>query len=164
MTRTLFAMLKRQPVHVVILGGGFAGLTAARALDAPDVRITLIDKSNHHLFQPLLYQVATAALAAPDVSAPIRQLLWRQRNVTVLMGIVQRIEVEKKRVLFENRHLEYDYLVVATGMTHAYFGNDKWAVHAPGLKTVGDALDIRRRILRAFESAELETTAEAQRA
>jgi NADH dehydrogenase len=80
--------------------------------------------------------VATAALAAPDVSAPIRQLLWRQRNVTVLMGVVQRIEVEKTRILFENRHLDYDYLVVATGMTHAYFGNDKWAAHAPGLKTV----------------------------
>ena len=157
-------MLRKQQAHVVILGGGFGGLAAARELNVPGVRITLIDKSNHHLFQPLLYQVATAALAAPDVSAPIRQLLWRQRNVTVLMGVVQRIEVEKKRILFENRHLDYDYLVVATGMTHAYFGNDKWAAHAPGLKTVGDALDIRRRILRAFESAELETTAEAQRA
>ena len=157
-------MLRKQQAHVVILGGGFGGLAAARELNVPGVRITLVDKSNHHLFQPLLYQVATAALAAPDVSAPIRQLLWRQRNVTVLMGVVQRIEVEKKRILFENRHLDYDYLVVATGMTHTYFGNDKWAAHAPGLKTVGDALDIRRRILRAFESAELETTAEAQRA
>ncbi len=157
-------MLRKHQAHVVILGGGFGGLAAARELNVPGVRITLVDKSNHHLFQPLLYQVATAALAAPDVSAPIRQLLWRQRNVTVLMGAVQRIEVEKKRILFENRHLDYDYLVVATGMTHAYFGNDKWAAHAPGLKTVGDALDIRRRILRAFESAELETTAEAQRA
>lgn len=157
-------MLKKEQVHVVILGGGFGGLAAARALNVPGVRITLIDRCNHHLFQPLLYQVATAALAAPDVSAPIRQLLWRQRNVTVFMGAVQRIDVAKKRVLLEGRPIEYDYLILATGMTHAYFGNDNWAAFAPGLKTVGEALDIRRRILRAFESAELETTVEAQRA
>jgi NADH:ubiquinone reductase (H+-translocating) len=157
-------MLKKEQAHVVILGGGFGGLAAARSLNVPGVRITLIDKSNHHLFQPLLYQVATAALAAPDVSAPIRQLLWRQHNVTVLMGAVQRIEVEKKRILLEGRHIEYDYLILATGMTHAYFGNDKWSAFAPGLKTVGDALDIRRRILRAFESAELETAPADQRA
>ena len=118
-------MLKRQPVHVVILGGGFAGLTAARALDAPDVRITLIDRSNHHLFQPLLYQVATAALAAPDVSAPIRQILSKQQNVTVLMASIQKIEVERKRVLIDGRHLEYDYLLLATGTTSAYFGRDR---------------------------------------
>ena len=157
-------MLKKEQSHVVILGGGFGGLAAARALDAPDIRVTLIDRTNHHLFQPLLYQVATAALAAPDVSAPIRQLLSRQRNATVLMGVVQRIEVEKKRVLLDGRHIDYDYLILATGMTHAYFGNDKWAAHAPGLKTIGEALDVRRRILRAFEAAELETSPEAQRA
>jgi len=156
-------MLKKGQAHVVILGGGFGGLAAARALDHRDVRITLIDRSNHHLFQPLLYQVATAALAAPDVSAPIRQLLCRQDNVTVLMGGVQRIEVEKKRVLMEGRHINYDYLVLATGMTHAYFGNDHWAAFAPGLKTIGEALDARRRILRAFEAAEMETSVEAQR-
>jgi len=156
-------MLKRGQAHVVVLGGGFGGLAVARALDHPDVRITLIDRSNHHLFQPLLYQVATAALAAPDVSAPIRQLLCRQDNVTVLMGGVQRIEVEKKRVLMEGRHIGYDYLVLATGMTHAYFGNDHWAAFAPGLKTIGEALDARRRILRAFEAAEMETSVEAQR-
>ena len=157
-------MLRRQQAHVIVLGGGFGGLAATRALDVPEVRVTLVDKSNHHLFQPLLYQVATAALAAPDVSAPIRQLLWRQRNATVLMGGVQRIEVDKKRILLEGRHLDYDYLVLATGMISGYFGNDKWATFAPSLKTIGDALDIRRRILRAFESAELETNVELQRA
>ena len=128
------------------------------------MRITLVDRSNHHLFQPLLYQVATAALAAPDVSAPIRQLLWKQQNVTVLMAGVQHIDVEKKRVVIEAQPIDYDYLVLATGMTHAYFGHEKWAAHAPGLKTVGEALDVRRRILRAFEAAELETSAEERRA
>jgi NADH dehydrogenase len=157
-------MLKREQAHVVVLGAGFGGLAAARALNVPDVRVTLVDRSNHHLFQPLLYQVATAALAAPDVSAPIRQLLWRQRNATVLMAGVQRIEVEKKRVLLDGRHLDYDYLVLATGVTHAYFGHDRWATYAPGLKTVGEALDVRRRILRAFEAAEMETSDEARRA
>jgi NADH:ubiquinone reductase (H+-translocating) len=157
-------MLKKEQGHVLVIGGGFGGLAAARALDRPDLRVTVVDRSNHHLFQPLLYQVATAALAAPDVSAPIRKLLWRQRNATVLMAGVQRIEVEKKRVLLDGRYIDYDYLVLATGMTHAYFGNDKWAAHAPGLKTIGEALDVRRRILRAFEAAELETSAEARRA
>jgi NADH:ubiquinone reductase (H+-translocating) len=157
-------MLKRERPHVVILGGGFAGLAVAKRLASVNVRITLIDRSNHHLFQPLLYQVAAAALAAPDISAPIRKLLWQQRNVTVYMSTVQRIDVEKRRVLVEGGELPYDYLVVATGMTHAYFGYDRWAAHAPGLKTIGEALDIRRRILRAFEAAELEPSAEHQRA
>ena len=157
-------MLKREEAHVVVLGAGFGGLTATRALNVPGVRVTLVDRSNHHLFQPLLYQVATAALAAPDVSAPIRKLLWRQQNCTVLMAGVQRIEVEKRRVLLEGRHLDYDYLILATGVTSAYFGQDRWAAHAPGLKTIGDALDVRRRILRAFEAAELETGPEARRA
>jgi len=156
-------MLKKEERHVVILGGGFAGLAAARALDCPGVRVTLIDRSNHHLFQPLLYQVASAALAAPDVSAPIRRILAKQSNVTVLMGAVQRIEVEKKRIVVDARHLDYDYLILATGMGHTYFGHDKWAEHAPGLKTIGEALDVRRRILRAFEAAEMETTAAARR-
>jgi NADH:ubiquinone reductase (H+-translocating) len=157
-------VLKKEVAHVVILGGGFGGLAAARSLDNPGVRVTLVDRSNHHLFQPLLYQVATAALAAPDVSAPIRKLLWKQKNVTVLMAGVQHIDVEKRRVVMEGRPLDYDYLVLATGMTHAYFGHDKWAAHAPGLKTIGEALDVRRRILRAFEAAELETSPEARRA
>jgi NADH dehydrogenase len=156
-------MLQREKAHVVILGGGFAGLAAARALGSRAVRVTLVDRSNHHLFQPLLYQVATAALAAPDVSAPIRKLLWRQQNATVLMAGVQRIEVEKKRILLDGRYLEYDYLILAAGMTHAYFGHDRWAADAPGLKTIGEALDARRRILRAFEAAEMETSPEARR-
>jgi NADH dehydrogenase len=157
-------MLRKEEAHVVIIGGGFGGLAAARRLNVPGVRVTLIDKSNHHLFQPLLYQVATAGLAAPDIAAPIRKLLWRQRNATVLMGVVQRIEVEKKRVLVEGRYVDYDFLILACGMTHAYFGNERWAEVAPGLKTLGEALDVRRRILRAFEAAELETTAEGRRA
>jgi NADH dehydrogenase len=157
-------MLKKEEARVVILGGGFGGLAVARALNVPGVKVTVVDKTNHHLFQPLLYQVATAALAAPDVSAPIRKLLCRQRNATVLMARVQRIEVEKKRVLADSHYLDYDYLVLATGMRHAYFGHDRWAAHAPGLKTVGEALDTRRRILRAFEAAEMETSAEARRA
>jgi NADH dehydrogenase len=124
----------------------------------------LIDRTNHHLFQPLLYQVATAALAAPDISAPIRRLLWRQQNVTVWMANVTRIDVARKRVVLEQGETRYDYLIVATGMTHAYFGYDRWAAHAPGLKTIGEALDIRRRILRAFECAELAESAEERRA
>jgi NADH dehydrogenase len=149
----------------VILGGGFAGLAAAKTLRNAAVRITLIDRSNHHLFQPLLYQVATAALAAPDVSTPIRKILRRQQNVTVWMSNVERIDVEKKRVhLHGETAVDYDYLIVATGMTHQYFGHDDWAKHAPGLKTVGEALNIRGRILRAFEHAELESDPDARRA
>jgi NADH dehydrogenase len=157
-------MLEKEAPHVVILGAGFAGLAVAKALRRARVRITLIDRSNHHLFQPLLYQVAAAALAAPDISAPIRQLLATQQNLTVWMATVDRIDVGKRQVLLEGLRIDYDYLVVATGMRHAYFGHDLWATHAPGLKTIGEALDIRRRILRAFEAAELESNPEQQRA
>lgn len=158
-------MLRKEEPHVVILGGGFAGLAAAKTLRNAAVRITLIDRSNHHLFQPLLYQVATAALAAPDVSTPIRKILRKQKNATVWMANVEHIDVENKRVhLHGDTCVEYDYLIVATGMTHQYFGHDEWAEHAPGLKTVGEALNIRGRILRAFEHAELESNAEARRA
>jgi len=157
-------MLRKAHPHVVILGAGFGGLAAAKALRNSDVRITLIDKSNHHLFQPLLYQVATAALAAPDVATPIRKLLWKQRNARVWMASVRRIDVEKRRVVLEHGDIGYDYLIVATGMTHAYFGFDQWAAFAPGLKTIGEALDVRRRILRAFEAAELEPSEEVRRA
>lgn len=157
-------MLKKKAARVVIVGGGFGGLAVARVLNVPGVEVTVIDRTNHHLFQPLLYQVATAALAAPDVSAPIRKLLARQRNTTVLMARVQRIEVDKKRVLADGHTIDYDYLVLAAGMRHAYFGHDNWAAHAPGLKTIGEALDTRRRILRAFEAAEMEPSPEARRA
>jgi NADH dehydrogenase len=128
------------------------------------VRITLIDRSNHHLFQPLLYQVASAALAAPAISTPIRKILRHQRNATVWMANVRHVDAAAKRVLLDGASLDYDYLIVATGMTHAYFGHDAWADHAPGLKTIGEALDIRGRILRAFEAAELEASPEARRA
>ena len=150
--------------HVVIVGGGFGGLWAARALRRAPVRITLLDRGNHHLFQPLLYQVATAGLSAPNIAAPLRHILRRQRNATVLMGEVAGVDPDAKRLrLADGRTLDYDTLLLATGATHAYFGHDDWAPHAPGLKTLDDALEIRRRILTAFERAEAEDDA-AQRA
>ncbi len=150
--------------HVVIVGGGFGGLWAARALRRAAVRITLLDRGNHHLFQPLLYQVATAGLSAPNIAAPLRHILRRQRNATVLMGEVAGVDPDAKRLrLADGRTLDYDTLLLATGATHAYFGHDDWAPHAPGLKTLDDALEIRRRILTAFERAEAEDDA-AQRA
>ena len=146
--------------HVVIIGCGFGGLAAARELAGADVRITMIDRSNHHLFQPLLYQVATAGLSAPAISAPIRNILSNQRNVTTLMADVISIDVNGKSVLLEDgTRIDYDYLIVAAGSTHSYFGRDDWAGLAPGLKTLEDAFDIRRRILMAFEYAERETDA-----
>jgi NADH dehydrogenase len=151
--------------HLVIVGGGFGGLWAARALRGAPVRITLIDRGNHHLFQPLLYQVATAGLSAPNIAAPLRHILRRQHNVTVLLGEVARLEPDAKRLhLGDGRTLEYDQLLLAGGATHAYFGHDHWAPHAPGLKTLDDALEIRRRILTAFERAEAEDDADARAA
>lgn len=141
--------------HVVVIGGGFAGLWAVRALANADVRITLLDRGNHHLFQPLLYQVATAGLSAPDIAAPLRHILRRQVNVTVLMGEAVQVDAQAKRVqLADGETIAFDYLLLATGATHAYFGHDEWAPHAPGLKTLDDALDIRRKVLSAFERAE----------
>lgn len=143
--------------HVVIVGGGFGGLWAARALRGAPVRITLLDRGNHHLFQPLLYQVATAGLSAPNIAAPLRHILRRQRNVTVLMGEAAGVDPGARQVsLADGRRLDYDHLLLATGATHAYFGHDDWAAHAPGLKTLDDALNIRRRVLTAFERAEAE--------
>ncbi len=138
-----------------MIGGGFAGLWAVRALAKAPVDITLIDRCNHHLFQPLLYQVATAGLAAPSIAAPLRHILRGQRNVTVLLGEVQRIALTERCVTLGARDIGFDYLIVASGATHAYFGHDDWSAHAPGLKTLDDALAIRARILRAFEQAEL---------
>lgn len=147
-------MSDRRP-HVVIVGGGFAGLWATRALASAPVRITLVDRGNHHLFQPLLYQVATAGLSAPDIAAPLRHILRKQRNVEVRMASVTGIEADAKRIaLDDGTWLDFDFLLLASGATHAYFGNDHWAEHAPGLKTLDDALDLRRKLLLAFERAE----------
>ena len=147
---------------VVIIGGGFAGLWAVRRLRRAPVDITLIDRRNHHLFQPLLYQVATAGLAAPSIAAPLRHILRKQRNVTVLMGEVQHIDTSARRVTFGERSIGYDYLLIASGATHAYFGHDDWEAYAPGLKTLDDAFVIRRRVLDSFERAEA-TTRDAER-
>jgi NADH dehydrogenase len=143
---------------VVIIGGGFGGLSAAKALRNAAVRITIIDRHNHHLFQPLLYQVATATLSPGDIASPIRWILRHQRNTRVLLGDVRAIDLQAKRVtLVDGATVEYDYLIVATGTSHTYFGHDEWAADAPGLKTLEDALAIRRRILVAFERAERES-------
>ena len=144
--------------HFVIVGGGFAGLWATRALASAPVRITLIDRHNHHLFQPLLYQVATAGLSAPDIAAPLRHILRKQANVEVRLAEVAAIAPQEKHVvLADGTTIAYDALLLATGATHAYFGHDEWARHAPGLKTLDDALQLRRHLLLAFERAEAET-------
>ncbi|MGP1676512.1 MAG: NAD(P)/FAD-dependent oxidoreductase [Giesbergeria sp.] len=144
--------------HVIILGCGFGGLFAARALRGAPLDVTVVDRVNHHLFQPLLYQVATAGLSAPAIAAPIRHILAGQENVTVLLAEVQRVAAARRAVVLEDgSELVYDYLIVATGVTHSYFGNDAWAEHAPGLKTLDDAMEIRRRILLAYEHAERES-------
>jgi NADH:quinone reductase (non-electrogenic) len=143
--------------HVVIIGGGFGGLSAAKALRKAPVRVTIIDRHNHHLFQPLLYQVATATLSPGDIASPIRWILRKARNTRVLLGEVRAIDLAARRVnLVDEAVIEYDYLIVATGTSHTYFGHDEWEPHAPGLKTLEDALAIRRRILIAFERAERE--------
>jgi NADH dehydrogenase len=143
--------------RVVIIGCGFGGLEATKALDGAAVEITLIDKTNHHLFQPLLYQVATAGLSAPAIAAPVRHLFRKQSNVTTLLGEVTTIDSAARRVhLRDGTEVPYDHLIVAAGATHSYFGHDEWAPFAPGLKTLDDAFEIRRRILLAFEMAEKE--------
>ncbi|MBX4939638.1 NAD(P)/FAD-dependent oxidoreductase [Rhizobium binae] len=146
------ATIRRQ--KVVILGAGFGGLAAAMGLRHADVDVTVIDRRNYHLFQPLLYQVATAGLSPAQIAMPIRRILSRQANVTVLMERVEGIDKEARIVQTANRRIAYDYLIIATGARHAYFGNDEWAETAPGLKTIADATEIRARILSAFERAE----------
>jgi len=147
---------KKKP-RIVIIGCGFGGLEAAKALHAAEVDITLIDRTNHHLFQPLLYQVATAGLSAPAIAAPVRHLFRKQANVTTLLGEVTAIDTASRQVtLDDGPAIAYDHLIVAAGATHSYFGRDDWAPHAPGLKTLDDAFEIRRRILLAFEAAEKE--------
>ena len=150
--------------HVVILGGGFGGLYAARSLARAPVTVTVVDRRNYHLFQPLLYQVASAALNPSDIASPIRAILNRQRNVEVILGEATAIDTEKRRVVLADGELAYDYLVVATGATHSYFNHPEWERDAPGLKTIEDALEIRRRVLLAFEHAERESDRDAQRA
>src|SRR6185503_3135943 len=154
-------MSKHQLPHVVIVGGGFGGLAVARALRNAPVRVTLVDRSNHHFFQPLLYQVATATLAAGDIAAPIRHLLRKQRNVTVAMAEVTGVDVVNRRVLVDylgqpDAPLEYDYLILATGASHSYFGHNEFAPFAPGIKTLADAESVRAKVLKAFETAEIE--------
>lgn len=149
--------------HVVIVGGGFGGLSAAKSLRRAPVEVTLLDRRNHHLFTPLLYQVASAALSPGDIASPIRWILRRQANVEVLLGSVDRIDPSARTVhLADGTEIGYDYIIVAPGATHSYFGHDEWQPWAPGLKTLEDALEIRRRILMAFEKAEREPDAEAR--
>src|SRR5277367_437480 len=147
--------------HVVIVGGGFGGLAAAKALKNAPVHVTLIDRSNHHLFQPLLYQVATSVLAPGQIGSAIRNILRKQSNTTVILGEVTGLDKEQKCIFVDGADrsrvpLSYDFLVLATGVTHSYFGHDEFAAHAPGLKTLADAVAIRNRILQTFEQAEAE--------
>ncbi len=143
--------------HIVVIGGGFAGLTAVRRLGRLPVRVTLVDRENHHLFQPLLYQVAAAALNPSDIAYPLRAIVRGRENVRVLLAEARRVDLAARRVELDNGAVEYDWLVIATGAHHAYFGHDDWARHAPGLKTIDDALEMRRRILLAYEAAERES-------
>ncbi len=150
--------------HVVIVGGGFGGLAAARALRRAPVQVTLVDRRNHHLFQPLLYQVATAGLSPADIAYPIRAILSRQANAHVLLAEAVSVDVAQQELVLKDGRLGYDYLILATGARHAYFGHEEWEPLAPGLKSLEDALEIRRRILLAFEKAEREVDPDARRA
>ena len=155
-------MEKRRP-HVVVIGGGFGGISAARALDRMPVDVTVLDRANHHLFQPLLYQVATGTLSDADITAPIRWLLRKHRHTQVLLAEVTEVDAETRQVVLDDGSaLAYDYLIVASGARHSYFGHDDWEPFAPGLKSIDDALEIRRRFLLAFEEAE-RATDEAER-
>ena len=142
--------------RIVIIGAGFGGLTAAKELAEKNFNITVIDKTNHHLFQPLLYQVATAALSPADIAIPIRSIFSKNKNVEVLLGDVKSIDKENRKVFFNSSEIGFDYLIIATGSRHSYFGRDEWEKYAPGLKTLNDALKIRENILLSLEAAELE--------
>ncbi|MEM8602878.1 MAG: FAD-dependent oxidoreductase, partial [Cyanobacteria bacterium P01_H01_bin.121] len=158
--------------RVVIVGGGFGGLYAAQSLKRVDAEVTLIDKHNYHLFQPLLYQVATGGISPADIASPLRGILSSQKNTNVVLGAVQDLDPEAQRITLSDtgesqgnlRQIDYDTLIVATGVSHHYFGNDAWQTIAPGLKTIEDALEMRRRVFRAFEMAEKETEPEARQA
>ena len=153
-----------QTPHVVIVGGGFGGLEAAKKLGSQPVRVTIIDRTNYHLFQPLLYQVATAALSPADIAAPIRAILTQHDNIEVMLAEVKRIDAAARKLSTADREISYDYLIVATGSRHSYFGNDQWEKLAPGLKSLEDAVEIRRRLLMAFEYAEKITDDAARQA
>src|ERR1700734_551850 len=146
--------------HVVIVGGGFGGLTAAQALDRAPVRVTLLDRTNHHTFQPLLYQVAMAGLSPAEIAQPIRSIVRNERNATVLMVEASRIDADARRLhLLDGTFLDWDFLIVACGAETSYFGHDEWARVAPGLKSIEDAIEIRQRVLFSFELAEREPSA-----
>jgi NADH dehydrogenase len=149
--------------HVVIVGAGFGGLYAAKALRPASVRVTLVDRRNHHLFQPLLYQVATAALNPSDIAMPIRRVLRDQKNTAVILADARAVDVAGKRLLLADGELAYDKLILAAGATHSYFAHPEWEQYAPGLKTIEDALEIRRRVLLAYEAAEREPDPEPRR-
>ena len=157
---------QREPseTRVVIIGGGFAGLKVAQELSHSPVSVQLIDRRNYHLFQPLLYQVATAELSAANIAAPIRHILRRQKNVEVALGEVTKVDLEQSAVEFAGGRANYDYLVIAMGVQQSYFGHDEFERHAPGLKSIDDALEIRRRVLLAFEEAEWELDDDSRRA
>ena len=160
--------IQKQPAttkpRVVIVGAGFGGLRAARGLRNAPVDVTVIDRNNHHLFQPLLYQVATAGLSPADICAPVRGILKRQANTSVILGEVTGVDLQEQRVLMHDKAVPYDYLILATGARHSYFGHDDWEPFAPGLKSITDATMLRRNILLAFEAAEVETDPEKLRA
>ena len=161
MNEALESQTQRTPPHVIIVGGGFGGLAAARALKKAPVRVTLLDRLNHHLFQPLLYQVATAVLAPSEIASPIREVLRKQRNATVALLEVTRVDADARQVFFSyldgaERSLPYDYLILATGVQQSYFGHDEFAPFAPGLKSLQDAEAMRAKLLKAFEIAEIE--------
>lgn len=150
--------------HILIIGGGFAGLNAAKALGGnPEIEVTLVDRENHHLFQPLLYQVAMAGLSPAEIAAPLRSLLARDKNVRVVQGEAQLVDPDRRLARFNFGELSYDYLIMACGATHSYFGNSQWEQHAPGLKTIPQATEIRRRVLSAFELAESSESADERK-
>jgi len=156
--------LNSERPRILIVGGGFAGLNCAKGLAGAAVDITLVDRHNYHLFQPLLYQVATAALSPADIASPIRRILRHQANIRVVLASLKGVDLQRKRAIFKRGEVAYDYLVLAAGATHSYFGNDQWATNAPGLKSIDDALEIRRRVLLAYEAAEWEEDAESRQA
>src|SRR5258705_13945293 len=151
---------RKQP-QVIVVGAGFGGLEAAKKLACEDVRLTLIDRTNYHLFQPLLYQVATAALSPADIAAPVRAILSKCKNLEVILAEVESVDVEARKVKTTDRVFDYDYLILATGSRHSYFGHDEWEKLAPGLKSLEDAVELRRLIILTFEYVDKTTDEEA---